>query len=129
MALTLGMVGLGEGFRTKLINTPKNNNTARLKKTNKKTGRGESLLRGAAIFMDHEIKVSNSGRTISMSCGFISNNGGITLQFGKPCILDSMSLIIGGMGGYLSNKFRTLLNFCWVFSASIPAWKLSQTMR
>ena len=43
MSVILGMVGLGEGLRTKLIKTLKNNRIARLNNANRMITRGERL--------------------------------------------------------------------------------------
>ena len=48
-AVILGMLGLGEGLRKKLIKTPKNNNMAKLNSVNKIIMRGERLEEGVAI--------------------------------------------------------------------------------
>lgn len=49
MSVILGMVGLGEGLRTKLIKTLKNNRIARLNNANRMITRGERLGERVAI--------------------------------------------------------------------------------
>ena len=99
MGVTLGMVGLGEGLRTKLINIPKNNSIARLNNASRMITRGERQGERVAICKGYSISAKNSERTLSTRTGSKSNNGGLTLHAGKLCSRDKISLINGGMGG------------------------------